>query len=448
MKTTTLLKLAILGGVLLSSVLTTHAGNGQQVAAATTVKANETAASDKTNQTRAIILKTAAVESTLEEVSNRTHIIIVSLKEALPEWTQKTIMGFEIAELLFVFLLILLGYLLKKTSDYLLNKKINPLLQKRKITFNVVLIKALAKPLGYGIFLLFLTLVLVILLYEEPPTGIWQFMIKTIGLAYATLFFWFLLRMVDLLTNYLIRQAKRTQGRLDDQLAPLISKALKVTIGIIYILWIIQAFGGNISALLAGLGIGGLAVALALQDTLANLFGSIFIILDRPFKVGDRIVLENTDGIVEEIGLRSTRIRTLDKTLVALPNKTVANTKIDNITAMPMRKVVQTIGVTYETTAEEMEQARAAIAAIIENDEDIDQEFILIRFTDFGESSLNILVIYFTRTADYKEFLKVKERINLTIMRELEKLGLSIAFPTRTLYFEGDIAKKILAKED
>jgi MscS family membrane protein len=285
--------------------------------------------------------------------------------------------------------------------------------------------------------MVFVSLALIILLYK-PGSTMWLLIRTGIGMAFASILFWFLCRVVDVATHYLVLHAQKTDSKLDDQLSPLFSKALKATIGIIYILWVIQEFGYNISALLAGLGIGGLAVALALQDTLANLFGSIFIILDRPFRVGDRIVVDDVDGVVEELGFRSTRIRTLTKTLVSIPNKIVAAVKVDNITSMPKRKVVQTIGLTYKTSAEKMEQVRSDIQKILNSDAGVDQDFIVVRFTDFGDSSLNITVIYFTVTADYEEYLASKERVNLAIMRAIDARGLSIAFPTRTLYVEGE----------
>jgi MscS family membrane protein len=182
-------------------------------------------------------------------------------------------------------------------------------------------------------------------------------------------------------------------------------------------------------------------VALALQDPLANFFGSIFLFLDRPFGVGDWIKMDNVEGIVEDIGFRSTRIRTWPKSLVSIPNKSVAAASIENWTKMPKRRVRDIVGVTYETTADEMEQAVAAIREIVMNDEGVDQEYIVIRFTDFGESSLNILVLYFTKAVAFADHAATKERVNLAIMRSLNKLGLSIAFPTQTVYFEGQIAK-------
>src|SRR5690606_26324065 len=142
-------------------------------------------------------------------------------------------------------------------------------------------------------------------------------------------------------------------------------------------------------------------VALALQDTLANFFGSVFIFLDRPFVVGDWVRVEDTEGIVEEIGFRSTRIRTWPKAQVAIPNKTVASVTVDNWTRMPKRRIFETIGVTYETTADQMEKAVASIREILENEEGVDQEFIVVRFESFGDSSLDIRVYCFTKATDY-----------------------------------------------
>ena len=144
---------------------------------------------------------------------------------------------------------------------------------------------------------------------------------------------------------------------------------------------------------------------------------------------------------METIGFRSTRIRTWPGTLLSIPNKTVAAATIDNWSKMPKRRVVQTIGVTYETTPDQMEEAVAGAREIVENDEGVDKEFIVVRFTDFAESSLSILLYYFTKATAFADHLVTKERINLAVMRMLKAMGLSIAFPTRTVYFEGQIAK-------
>jgi len=258
---------------------------------------------------------------------------------------------------------------------------------------------------------------------------------------------WFLLRLTDAGVSYLASLTDKTDSKLDDQLVPIIRRALKATIAIIAFVWAVQMLGYNVSSLIAGLGIGGLAVALALQDTLANFFGSIFIIIDRPFVVGDRVRIGEHEGIIEELGFRSTRVRTLAGTVVAIPNKTVASSSIDNLSKMPNRRVLQNIGVTYETNADQMEKAAASIREILTNDEGVHQDMIVVRFGEFGDSSLNITVLYFTKDIPFADHMTTRERVNLAIMRTLEEQGLSIAFPTRTVYFAGDVAEKIANRQ-
>jgi MscS family membrane protein len=148
------------------------------------------------------------------------------------------------------------------------------------------------------------------------------------------------------------------------------------------------------------------------------------------------------DGFVEEIGFRSTRIRTLEKSYVSVPNKTVSSEAIDNWTRLTHRRVFQTVGVTYETTADQMEEAVRRIEELLDNDDGVDKAYYLVKFEGFGDSSLNIWLYYFT-DPDWGKHLEVKQRINLAVMRILDDMGLAIAFPTRTLYFEGDIAKAL-----
>jgi MscS family membrane protein len=358
----------------------------------------------------------------------------------LPRWAQKEVLGVAVWRFIFAFLFILVGLILKKLSDNFFEKKLIPLLKKTRFSLDKLIVEAARKPLGFLFFLGGLAGAFAVLPLGKEP-AIQGFIFGALKVLLVGDFLWFLFRSVDVGVQYLSSLAQRTDSKLDDQLIPLIRKALKITIGIICFLWVVQLLGFKISSLIAGLGIGGLAVALALQDPLANFFGSIFLFLDRPFGVGDWIKLDNVEGIVEDIGFRSTRIRTWPKSLVSIPNKSVAAASVENWTKMPKRRVRDIVGVTYETTADEMEQAVAAIREIVTNDEGVDQEYIVIRFTDFGDSSLNILVLYFTKAVAFADHVATKERINLAIMRALSKLGLSIAFPTRTVYFEGQIAK-------
>lgn len=365
------------------------------------------------------------------------------LERYVPEWARYQVLDIAIWQFAAAFLFVLVGLVARKVCEYVFEKRVIPRLERTRWQFDHLLTKAASKPLGWALLLAGVAAAAWVLVLPEEPTNVRRVAFAVVKILVVADVLWFFFRLVDVLVVYLKRLAGRTDSTLDDQLIPLVRKALKVTIGILLAVWVVQLLGYNVSSLLAGLGVGGLAVALALQDTLANFFGSIFIFLDRPFTVGDMVEIEGTQGVVEQIGFRSTRIRTWPATLVAIPNKTVASAKVDNWSRMPKRRVLQTVGVTYETTADQMEQAVAAIRGILQNDEGVDQEYIVVRFSDFGASSLDIVVLYFTKAIPYADHMQAKERVNLAIMRALRGQGLSIAFPTRTVYFEGDVAERL-----
>ena len=362
------------------------------------------------------------------------------LSPYFPGWAHQEVLGVAVWQFLAAFFLILLGLTIRKLSDVVFTKKIIPLLEKTPFAFDNSLATVASKPLGYLFLLGGIAGAFAVLPLPAEP-NVHGFASGILKILVAADVVWFLFRSVDVGARYLETLAQRSESKLDDQLVPLIRKALKVTIALVCIIWGIQLFGYSVSSLVAGLGIGGLAVALALQDTLANFFGSVVIFLDRPFGVGDWIKLGDAEGVVEDIGFRSTRIRTWPTTLVSIPNKTVASATIDNWSKMPKRRVMQTVGVTYETGADQMEQAVSEIREIVKHDEGVDREYLVIRFTEFGDSSLDILLYYFTKGVALADHLATRERINLAIMRTLERMGLSIAFPTQTLYFEGEVAK-------
>ncbi len=245
---------------------------------------------------------------------------------------------------------------------------------------------------------------------------------------------WIFLRLTDVLGDYFFLKVVKTSSRLDDQLVPIFVKTVKIFLYIVGTIYLIQSLGYSISGVVAGLGIGGLAVAMAAKDTLANLFGSIMLLTDRPFRVGDWIKSGNDEGVVEQIGFRSTRIRTFAKTLISIPNSIIASTSINNFSRMPKRRVKINVGVTYDTTADQMEKLITQLRDFIKNHPQVDKKFFLVDFTDFGASSLDILIYYFTITTDWAKHMQYRQDINLSIMRIIEEMGLSIAFPTRTVY--------------
>ncbi|MCK5852947.1 mechanosensitive ion channel family protein [bacterium] len=349
----------------------------------------------------------------------------------LPAWTHSKILNVKIWQILAAFIFILLGLILRKINNYIFIHRKGFVIGKNAVTKQIL--DALSRPLGTLWAFSGLAVALTIIPIDEI-SRLKKLKSHFLLIGFAIIIIWSLFKIIDVMVAYLKVYTQKTKTTLDDQLLPLFRKTAKVLVFIIVFIWVAQALNYKVSTLIAGLGLGGFAIALGLQDTLANLFGSIFILFDRPFKVGDRIQVEGVDGIVEEIGMRSTKIRTLSKTLASIPNKTVASTKIDNFAEMTKRKVTQTIGVTYDTTADQMEQAVTEIKELILANDEIDDDFILVRFNDFGDSSLNISIIYFTKAVDYDGHLAVKEKVNLDIMRKLVDLGLSMAFPSRSVY--------------
>jgi MscS family membrane protein len=250
----------------------------------------------------------------------------------------------------------------------------------------------------------------------------------------------FVYRLIELLVFELTKFAEREDNLLDKsfvQMMRMVARIIVIVIGAIYLLRVIS--GKPLSALLAGLGIGGLALALAAQDTLKNFFGSIMIMLDKPFVVGQRITTGGIDGTVEDIGFRSTRVRTLTGHLVTIPNEKLATDSVENIGRRPSIRRLSNITITYDTPLEKIEKAVGIIREILDNHEGMDPDFPpWVFFNEFNDTSLNILMIYWYFPPDYKAYLNFTERVNLEIMRRFEAEGIEFAFPTSTTYLAHD----------
>lgn len=197
-----------------------------------------------------------------------------------------------------------------------------------------------------------------------------------------------------------------------------------------------KAFQVDISALITGLGIGGLAIALAAQDTLANLIGSFIIYLDKPFQIGELIQLGDISGTVEKIGFRTTRIRTVEKSLLIVPNKKIIDSNLNNITQSQQRRVKFTLGLTYQTQASQILSLRDEIRQLIAEAGPLVSDDITVRFIDFDSSSLNILVVYFVNSNSYDVMAEIKEKLNLQIMALVEAHGCQFAYPTQTVFVQ------------
>lgn len=247
---------------------------------------------------------------------------------------------------------------------------------------------------------------------------------------------WLLMKCVDAVAEQMAAVADGTESRMDDQLIPILTKLVKFILVAIGIIFYMQSNGYPVSGILAGMGIGGLAMALAAQDSIAGIFASVVIFLDKPFMVGDFVEVKGVVGTVEEIGIRSTRIRTVGKTLVTLPNKEIMDSNIDNFSKRPMRRTETTVGLTYDTTPGQMRKLLERLRSMLTDDGMVDSESIFVHFAGFGDSSLDVELKYFICSADYREWLDMREEINLRIMDVVYGLELEFAFPSTTVYLE------------
>ena len=250
----------------------------------------------------------------------------------------------------------------------------------------------------------------------------------------------FLYQMLDVVDYELTKFVRRDDNEFDlnfVQMVRIVCKVLIVLFGSIYLMK--AATGKPMTTLLAGLGIGGLAVALAAQDTLKNLFGSFMIMLDKPFKIGDRIIVEGYDAFVEEIGFRTTRLRTFPGHLVSIPNEKMASANIENITLRPNIRRHTNITITYDTPVEKVERALSIIKDILKDHEGMHPDYPpRVHFNEFNDTSLNIAIWYWLSGFDYWSAVRFNEAFNFKLMRAFEAEGIEFAFPTLTTYLAQD----------
>ena len=218
-----------------------------------------------------------------------------------------------------------------------------------------------------------------------------------------------------------------------------VTKVFRFIIIALTITIIAQEWDYDVSGFIAGLGLGGLAFALAAQDFAKNIFGGIVILLDKPFAVGDWILTPSVEGTVEEMSFRSTKVRTFPNALVTVPNSVLANEALTNWTRMKKRQITFRLGVTYTTPRKKLQSIITRIKELLDNHPEIHPDTIFVRFDQFNDSSLDIFLYFFTKTTVWAEFLQVKEDINFKIMEILEEEGVSVAFPSRSIYFENQL---------
>ncbi len=356
----------------------------------------------------------------------------------------KTFLENELINIALFFGIILLGIIFKKYISVLLSKLLFKVLKKYSSGVGVEqFIGLLTKPLGIFITLIYLYLAFMQLqfppswnLVDSDKIGLKMITEKSYMIALTLSFTWIFLRIVDFLGVVMVNRAALTEGKSDDQLVPFIRDGIKVFVVIFSFFFVLGAvFSLNITSLVAGLGIGGLAIALAAKESLENLFGSFTIFLDKPFVVGDLVQAGPVIGNVESIGFRSTRLRTLDKSYVTVPNKKMIDVELDNLSLRTFRRARFNVGLTYSTSASQIKAIVKDINDFIQGHPNTNQDGV-VHFYEFGASSLDIMVQYFVDTMDWDVYLKIREEINYKIIEIVESHDSSFAFPTQTIHLE------------
>jgi len=283
-----------------------------------------------------------------------------------------------------------------------------------------------------------------------------EFWGRTVLLLICLAVLWYASNLVFAVELLLRRLTPGIESVVHRSLGPLVRKTLRAILWSVGALFILNSvFGQDIGALLAGLGIAGLAVSLAAQDSLKNLFGSVTIVLDRPFQVGERIIYSGYDGVIEEIGLRSTKLRTLTGNVVTIPNSNIVNDPVENVGRRPSIRRIMNVTITYDTPLEkiregveilrnilEEEGIREPIHATIDGDEFPPRVF----FNDYNAESLNLFVIYWYAPPVWWDYMEHAERLNLRIFEEFEKAGIEFAFPTQTVYLAHDAKRQLVVE--
>lgn len=343
---------------------------------------------------------------------------------------QRTILDNTVENVLWFFGIILIGLILKRLLSKILTAFVFRFLKKYSTgVSSEKLYLLLQKPLN--IFILLITFYLAFQYIDFPPswkmtpTGKFGFKMgvyRIFQVAIILSITWIILRIVDFFGLIMLHRASQTESRADDQIIPFLKESIKVIIFILSIFFILgSVFKLNIASLIMSLGIGGLAIALAAKESLENLLGSFTIFLDKPFVIGDLVEVGGITGNVEKIGFRSTRIRTLEKSYVTVPNKKMVEAELNNLSLRTYRTVKFNLAVTYQTPAEKIKLIVKEIQELLDKHEHIFHEESKARLYEFGESSLNIMVQYLVTSMEWAKYIDIREDINFKIIAIVQK---------------------------
>lgn len=335
--------------------------------------------------------------------------------------------GLALMVLLAVLAFFIVSRLLRPVVRFAARSKYSNLLEDKDKLF-VIARRAALVLVGWGVLKLLPAL--------QLPIGLMVWLYRGIEIALVVLVTMLLSSILEIIRVYALRYALSTESKMDEQLLPILYRAAQILVALTAIIYILSLLEVNVTALIAGVSIGGLALALAAQDTVKNLIGSAMIFFDKPFQIGDWIVMGGIEGTVVEVGFRSTRIQTVDSSIVSVPNNEIATAAVTNMGVRRYRMVKTTLGVTYDTPPQLLEAFIAGLRQLVELHPLTNKDNYLIYFHSFGDSSLNIYFRTHIAVATFKEELEEREKLALGILELANRLGVRFAFPTQTIFVE------------
>lgn len=362
------------------------------------------------------------------------------LLNILPGIGTSKILGLHVWQLVGILGIIVISFVLHKIFSFIFERLIIQLLMRmgyRRLAHNVVM--PVAKPISFLVIFPLLILLVPVLQLPIVLNRYVVLLLRAIWPVFAIVFFY---RLVDIVSAYMAKLADKTESTLDDQLVPLVRKILKTFVVIVGLIFILDNLEFDITGLIAGISIGGLAFALAAQDTIKNFFGSLMIFIDKPFQVGDWITSGDVDGTVEEVGFRSTRIRTFRNSLMYIPNGVITNQTIDNHGLRKYRRFFTHISLTYDTPPYLIQTFVDGLKEIVDKHPKTRKDFYEIHFNEMASSSLNIMFYIFFDVPTWSEELLGRHQVLLSVVELAEELGVNFAFPTQTLHVETFPEKK------
>lgn len=354
--------------------------------------------------------------------------------EVLPGLGSMKILGLHLWQLLGILIMVILAFLFHLLFSFIIEKIIIGLLVRlgyEKLAQEVV--QPVARPVSI---LVIFPLLIVLLPVLQLPVLANKYLIILLRALWPVFGIVFFYRLVDIVSLYMGKVAESTESTLDDQLVPMVRKVLKTVVVVIGSIFILDNLQFDIAGLIAGLSIGGLAFALAAQDTIKNFFGSLMIFVDKPFQVGDWITAGEIDGTVEEVGFRSTRIRTFRNSLIYIPNGIITNQAVDNHGLRKYRRFMTHISLTYDTPPELIDTFVQGLKGLVDEHPHTRKDYYQIHFHKMGASSLDVLFYIFFEVPTWTDELQARHEILLGVLNLGKALDVNFAFPTQTLHME------------